>query len=54
MRREINAHEYLTNVLKTWTQFCKTHRLIAESIESLLNENNLLKSELKEYKQYRR
>lgn len=51
MKKEINAHEYLNNVLTTWTQFCKGHRLIVEAIESLLNENKLLKAELKKYKQ---
>lgn len=48
--KKVNAVEYLNNVLKTWERFCKTHRLIAESIEELLKENTSLKREIHELK----
>jgi hypothetical protein len=51
MKKEINAHEYLNNMLTTWTRFCKEHPLMIGAIESLLNENKLLEAELKKYKQ---
>lgn len=46
--KEVNAKEYLTNVLKSWTRFCKTHRLVAESIEIILKENENLRKQLKD------
>lgn len=50
-KKKVNAHEYLNTVLKSWTRFCKTHRLIAESIQEVLNENKLLKAELDKTKE---
>ena len=47
---KVNTAEYLNNVLKNWGEFCKTHRLIAESIEEILKENSSLKREIKELK----
>ena len=47
LRKKINAADYLKNVLKTWARFCKTHRLFAESIETILKENEELRVELK-------
>jgi hypothetical protein len=49
-KKETNPLEYLERVLKEWDMFCKSHRLIAESIQAILNENKLLKAELDCYK----
>jgi len=35
--------EYIEKVLDTWVEFCKTHRVLAESLKAVLDE-------LKEYK----
>ena len=41
--KKVDYREYLNNVLKTWTRFCKTHRILKECIEELLKENENLK-----------
>ena len=48
--KKVNAAEYLNNVLKSWERFCKTHRLIAESIGEILKEKASLKREIQELK----
>lgn len=38
-------HEYLTNVLDNWTEFCKSHDKFAQAIAAILDENKRLKAE---------
>lgn len=41
---------YLMKVLNDWTEFCKGHRLFAEAIKELLQENERLQEEVKRLK----
>ena len=48
--KQINAHEYLKNVLDNWVNFSKDHRPFAEAIEEILKENEMLHAEIQEFK----
>ena len=42
--------DYLKNVLECWKAFCESHRLFAEAILAIVEENESLKSESEEKK----
>ena len=50
MNKEKDHIEYLQNVLTTWKAFCKSHRIFAEMLRKMLDENKALKETLKEVK----
>lgn len=46
--KNIDAVDYLKNVLGKWSEFCESHRLLACAIADLLKENDMLKAQLRE------
>jgi hypothetical protein len=45
--RETDPVQYLENVLETWKGFCKGHPQFTRVIRKILEENKMLKQELK-------
>lgn len=43
----MNDLEYLHNVLKNWSEFCKCHKKFERAIQNILIENFMLKEEIK-------
>ena len=41
---------YLIKVLRDWKEFCKGHRLFAEAIQDLIEENTKLQKENEDLK----
>jgi hypothetical protein len=48
--KQTDAREYLNHVLNNWVKFVKWHRPIAEAIEEILKENEMLQAEIHEFK----
>lgn len=49
-KRENDPIAYLHNVLISWQGFCETHKGITKAIQSVLDENEKLRNEIKELK----
>lgn len=46
----MNDLEYLQNVLKNWSEFCKCHKKFERAIQNILIENFMLKEEIENLK----